>query len=53
MHKEVKILWKGFWILKKTCNKDNFKKKNMNLLTKERHESYENANVCYFYKEKF
>ena len=30
-----------------------FKKKKVNLLTKEQHESYENANICYICKEKF
>ena len=30
-----------------------FKKKNMKLLTKEQQESYENAKICYTYKEKF
>ena len=28
-----------------------FKKKNMKLLTKEQQESYENAKICYTYKE--
>ena len=31
----------------------NFKKKKMNLLTKEQQESYENAKICYICKEKF
>ena len=31
----------------------NFKKKEMKLLTKEHHESYENAKICYTCKEKF
>ena len=31
----------------------NFKKKNMNLLTKEQHESYENAKICYICKKRF
>ena len=31
----------------------NFKKKKMKLLTKEQHESYENANICYICKETF
>ena len=31
----------------------NFKKKKMKLLTKEQHESYENAKICYICKEKF
>ena len=31
----------------------NFKKKKMKLLTKEQKESYENAKICYFCKEKF
>ena len=30
----------------------NFKKKEMKLLTKEHHESYENAKICYACKEK-
>ena len=30
----------------------NFKKKKMKLLAKEQQESYENANICYIYKEK-
>ena len=30
----------------------NFKKKKMKLLTKEQQESYENAKICYIYKEK-
>ena len=31
----------------------NFKKKKMNLTTKEQEESYENAKICYICKEKF
>ena len=31
----------------------NFKKKKMKLLTKEQHESYENAKICYICREKF
>ena len=31
----------------------NFKKKKMMLLTNEQHESYENAKICYIFKEKF
>ena len=31
----------------------NLKKKKMKLLTKEQHESYENAKICYICKEKF
>ena len=31
----------------------NFKKKKINLLTKELQESYENAKICYIYKETF
>ena len=31
----------------------NFKKKKMNLLTKEQQESYENGKICYICKEKF
>ena len=31
----------------------NFKKKKMKLLTKEQHELYENAKICYTCKEKF
>ena len=31
----------------------NFKKEKMKLLTKEPHESYENAKICYICKEKF
>ena len=31
----------------------NFKKKKIKLLTKEQQESYENAKICYIYKEKF
>ena len=31
----------------------NFKKKKMKLLTKEWQQSYENAKICYIYKEKF
>ena len=31
----------------------NFKKKKMKLLTKEQHESYENAKICYICKEEF
>ena len=31
----------------------NFKKKRMQLLTKEQQESYENAKICYICKEKF
>ena len=31
----------------------NFKKKKMNSLTKEQHESQENAKIWYIYKEKF
>ena len=31
----------------------NFKKKKMKLLTKEEHESCENAKICYICKEKF
>ena len=31
----------------------NFKKKKMELLTKEQQESYENAKTCYICKEKF
>ena len=31
----------------------NFKKKKMKLLTKEHHESYENAKTCYICKKKF
>ena len=31
----------------------NSKEKKMKLLTKEQHESYENAKICYIYKEKF
>ena len=31
----------------------NFKKKKMKLLTKEQHDSYENAKICYIRKEKF
>ena len=30
----------------------NFKKKNLNLFTKEQQESYENAKICYICKEK-
>ena len=31
----------------------NFKKKKINLLTKEYQESYENTKICYICKEKF
>ena len=31
----------------------NVKKKKMKLLSKEQQESYENAKICYIYKEKF
>ena len=31
----------------------HFKKKKMKLLTKEQQESYENAKICYIYKEKY
>ena len=31
----------------------NFKKKKMNLLSKEQQESHENAKICYIYSEKF
>ena len=31
----------------------NFKKKKMKVLTEEQQESYENAEICYIYKEKF
>ena len=31
----------------------NFKKKKINLLTKEQQESYENEKICYICKEKF
>ena len=31
----------------------NFKKKKMNLLSKEQQESHENAKICYIYREKF
>ena len=31
----------------------SFKKKKMELLTKEQQESYENAKICYICKEKF
>ena len=47
--------------MKKSCeylrehvmNIINFKKKKMKLLTKEHHESNENAKICYICKEKF
>ena len=44
---------KVLWILKRECNEDNFKKVKMKLLTKEQQESYENAKICYIFKEKF
>ena len=48
MHEKV------LWILKKTCNENNLKKKNnLKLLTKEQQESYEYAKICYICKEKF
>ena len=31
----------------------NFRKKNMKLSTKEQQEAYENAKICYIYKENF
>ena len=31
----------------------SFKKKKIKLLAKEQHESYENAKICYIWKEKF
>ena len=41
-------------IFKRTNNGDvNFKKKKINLLTKQEQKSYHNAKVCYIYKEKF
>ena len=39
--------------MKKFCESLIFKKKKMKLLTKEHQESYENAEICYIFKEKF
>ena len=41
------------WTLKWTYNENNFKKKNIKLLTIEQQESYKNAKVCYVFSKQF
>ena len=40
-------------LAKQSIQINNFKKKEMKLLAKEQEESYENAKICHYFKEKF
>ena len=52
MYIDVKIAWKKFceFLREPAMKVINFKKKKMNLVTKEQHEPYENEKNCYICK---